>query len=233
MARFPVPHFSEVQPEDLLGPLNEVEAKNAPRPLFVAGRSEVLRGVTRVAIVGSRNATDAGLRRAAKLARFLAANDVTVVSGLAKGIDTAAHRAAIEAGGVTVAVLGTPLDQVYPSENAQLQSHLAQEHCLVSQFPLGARVWQSNFIRRNRTMALLSSASVIVEAGETSGSLSQGWEALRLGRPLFILRSVVEDQRLRWPKDMLQYGAVMLAEAEEIADFVPIHGQGGMSVAAF
>jgi len=178
--------------EDLYGPLNDVELKNVPPQLWVQGDAELLRRGMRVAVVGSRSPSPAGRQRASQLVRKLAGEAITVVSGLALGIDTIAHRTAIAAGGRTIAVLGTPLDQYQPRQNAALQNEIGRDHLLVSQFPSGHRVLRSNFPRRNRTMALLCHASVIVEAGESSGTLSQGWEALRLGRPLFLLR--------RWSK---------------------------------
>jgi DNA processing protein len=215
--------FREMTPEELLGPLNSVEKKNAPAVLSVAGRPEIVRGAPRVSIVGSREASEDGLRRAEKLAKILVENRVTVVSGLAKGIDAAAHRGAIAAGGETVAVLGTPLDKTYPAENASLQHRIMERHLAVSQFAVGSIVRKSNFIVRNRTMALLVNASVIVEAGETSGSLSQGWEALRLGRPLFLLKSIVDRKDLKWPKEMLAYGAEILGNENEgdLLDAIP------------
>ena len=111
--------------------------------------------------------------RAAKLARILAEHCV-VVSGLAEGIDSAAHRAAIDSNGRTIAVFGTPLDECYPRKNADLQAEIASRHLLVSQIAPRTAVRRQNFPIRKRTMALLADASVTVEAGETSGSLSQG-----------------------------------------------------------
>ncbi len=168
-------------PEEALGPLNDVERRHAPRQLYTSGWPELLRDRHRVAIVGSRDASELALRRAQRLAHELAAREVCVTSGLARGIDTAAHTAAIERGGRTVAVIGTPLDQCNPRSNAGLQSEIATKHLVVSQFPLGQPVHRSNFVLRNRTMAPVSHASVIVEARESSDSLSQGWEMLRLG----------------------------------------------------
>jgi DNA processing protein len=208
-------------PEGLLGPLNVVERHNAPPFLYVAGDLGVLRVGPRVSIVGSRDASSDGLRRAMRLARELAAQRVVIVSGLAKGIDTAAHKGALDASGRTIAVLGTPLDQVYPKQNRGLQDLLMQEHLVISQYGPGSPVRPSNFPRRNRTMALLSQATVIVEARESSGSLSQGWEALRLGRPLFIMRSVAEDKVLLWPREMLGYGAQILSDTEDVLDVLP------------
>lgn len=210
-----------VRIEMLLGPLNEVERKHAPEVLHVAGDEHLLQVVPKVSIVGTRTPSPEGLRRAARLARELSAHDVVVVSGLAKGIDTAAHLAAIKANGRTIAVLGNPLDQFYPRENADLQRRIAEEHLVVSQFPSGHPSGRTNFPRRNRTMALLTDATVIVEAGEGSGTISQGWEALRLGRRLFVMRSVMENPNLKWPAEMRQYGAETLSETQELLDALP------------
>lgn len=204
--------YRELNAEDLLGPLNEVESKHAPRRLFVAGNSDMLRHAARVSIVGSRKATPEGARRARRLSTLLSAQGVVVVSGLAEGIDTAAHSGAIESGGRTVAVLGTPLDQTYPKSNTRLQAVIMSDHLAISQFPVGMPVQRSNFPLRNRTMALISDATVIMEASETSGSLSQGWEALRLGRLLFIAQSIMENPDLTWPRKMLDYGARVLSD---------------------
>jgi DNA processing protein len=210
-------------PQDLLGPLNEVEQKHAPKTLFTAGDTGLLEEGGRVSIVGSRKASPEGLRRAAKLATVLVKQNVVVVSGLAEGIDTAAHTAAIKHKGRTIAVIGTPLDQVYPKQNEALQALIERDHLLISQFPQGSPVQRKNFPLRNRTMALISDATVIIEAGETSGSLSQGWEALRLGRQLFITKSIAENPALKWPEEMLNYGARILSDdtLNEFFDFLP------------
>jgi DNA processing protein len=212
---------SGIPPEDLLGPLNAEERRHAPEKLFVAGDRSLLVRHPKVSIVGSRQPSDESLRRAARLAKVLVEHDVVVVSGLAKGIDAAAHRSAIAAGGKTIAVIGTPLDKTYPRENAELQHQIAREHLVTSQFPKGYPTMPACFPMRNRTMALIVDASVIVEAGETSGSLSQGWEALRLARLLFIMRSVAERPDLRWPREMMRYGALVLNEPEELLEALP------------
>jgi DNA processing protein len=109
-------------PEELLGPLNSEEARYAPKELFAAGHTEWLQRSPRVAIVGARKASDEGLRRAARLVRILVEHDVTVVSGLAEGIDHCAHAITIDAGGRTIAVIGTPLDEAYPVKHRALQN---------------------------------------------------------------------------------------------------------------
>jgi DNA processing protein len=202
--------FIEQSAESALGPLNQVERKNAPRSLFMLGDVNLLKDGPRVSLVGSRKASAAGLKRAFQLAKILAENGVHVVSGLAEGIDTAAHTGAMEAGGRTIGVIGTPLNQSYPASNRELQAKIAEDHLLVSQFPIGSPGGKKNFPMRNRTMALISDATVIVEAQDGSGSLHQGWEALRLGRPLFIMESILADTSLEWPKEMLRYGAQVL-----------------------
>lgn len=198
-------------PEDLLGPLNEVERKNAPARLFTAGEVSLLRRGPRVSIVGSRNASNEALRRTRVLARSLVERGMIVVSGLAIGIDTVAHETALEFGGHTIAVLGTPLDEFFPSQNRELQERLMQDELVVSQFPPGSPIQPKNFPIRNRTMALLSDATIIVEAAEKSGTVHQGWEALRLGRLLFILENLAAKPDLSWPSEMLRYGAQVLS----------------------
>ncbi len=204
-------NFEPCLPEDLLGQLNDVERKNAPQRLFVAGDVELLRSGRRIAVVGTRGPTPEGIERTKALAAALARRGITVVSGLAKGVDTCAHETAMAVGGRTIAVLGTPLDVAYPAENRALQSRIMREHVAVSQFAPGTRAGAKGFPLRNRTMALLSDATIIVEAGEGSGTLHQGWEALRLGRPLLLLESLVQRTDLTWPREMLGFGAEVLS----------------------
>lgn len=199
--------------QEILGELTPVERKLAPTVLNVAGDPALLRTSPKVAVVGSRKATYEGLESASKVAEALVELGATVVSGLAVGIDTTAHQAAIRAGGQTFAVIGTGLDRAYPRENRDLQRYLAQHFAVVSQFPSGTPPSRRNFPQRNRTMALLSDALVIVEAGETSGTINQGWEALRLGRTVLLSEAVAHNPALSWPAEMQRYGAEVLPRA--------------------
>ncbi len=226
-------HRVEVPAEELLGPLTELERRNAPARLFVAGDRALLDGRPRVAVVGSRQASPEGLRRAARVVKVLANERFVVVSGLALGVDTVAHRTAIEAGGRTISVLGSPLDDIHPAQNRELLEEIVRSHLAISQFPSGHPVLRSNFPQRNRTMALIADASIVVEAGEGSGTISQGWEALRLGRPLFLLRSILEDETLTWPKEMIKYGALVLGEPEDLFDVLPYAGSDAAAQLAF
>lgn len=170
--------------------------------LFLAGDRELLR-LPAVAIVGSRAASVDGCRRAHQLARDLVAAGVVVMSGLAAGIDGAAHRSALEHGGRTIGVIATPLDKAYPPEHAHLQEEIYRRHLLLSPFASGTKTTPRHFPERNRVMARLSLATVIVEAGDTSGSLHQALEALTVGRLVFIAQSVARDPKLTWPRRFL------------------------------
>ncbi|MCI4319773.1 MAG: DNA-protecting protein DprA [Thermoplasmata archaeon] len=211
---------AEASPEELIGPLTEVERKFAPKHIYMEGTAKLPLVHPRVSIVGTRTPSSAGRQLAGEIASGLAQRGVIVVSGLARGVDTAVHSAVIASGGFTIAVLGTPLSRVYPAENKALQEEISRDHLVVSQFQEGASVQPSNFVIRNRTMALISDASVIVESGETGGSLSQGWETLRLGHPLFI-HDREFSKALRWPSKMAEYGAIRFRDADDILDFLP------------
>ena len=207
--------------EKLLGPLNDVEKKYAPREVFAAGQMEVPLPRPRVAIVGSRKASKAGLKTAADIAKALSRRGVVIVSGLAEGVDTAAHTATIAEGGRTIGVIGTSLDRAYPRENSKLQDEMMKDHLVISQFPVGYPTRPENFVMRNRTIALVANASIIIEAGETSGSLHHGWEALRLGRPLLIWKSILNNPSLSWPKKMMSYGALELDDPDQVMNALP------------
>jgi len=207
--------FQKITTEELLGSLNEFEQVKLPQELYFAGRLILARKTPRIAIVGSRNASPGGLELAAKLAKHVVSVNGVVVSGLAKGIDRAAHEGALAAGGNTIAVLGTPLDHYYPAEHRDLQERMMREQLVLSQFAPGSPVHRSNFVTRNRTMALVSHATVIVEASEKSGTQSQAWEAIRLGRGLYIPEELANAD-FDWPRKLLQYGAVSFTSVEDL-----------------
>jgi DNA processing protein len=136
---------------------------------------------------------------------------------LAKGVDTAALSSAIEAGGRTIAVIGTPLSKAYPAENWQVQQEIWQHHLLMTPFGEGEPVFRANFPKRNRVMAAISDATVIIEASDTSGTLHQAAECQRLGRWLFIAKSVADNPSLKWPKSFLgQPKTAVLEKTEDI-----------------
>lgn len=178
-----------------------VRSPRVPAPLFAAGRVELLARPL-VAVVGTRSPSAAGTARASRLARELARAGVVVLSGLARGIDAAAHRAAIAAGGDTIAVIGTPIERVYPAAHADLQRLIARDHLLLSALAPGAPVERGSFPQRDRVLAALADVVVIIEAGDGSGTLHAATHAARLGRPLFLARSLLETGAT-WPARFL------------------------------
>lgn len=175
-----------------------------------------------VAVVGTRKPTREGLARTRKLVRALVENHFTIVSGLAAGVDTAVHETAIEASGRTIAVIGTPLSHTYPRDNEALQRRIADEFLVISQVPL--RRYESQdyrlnrlfFPERNITMSALTEATIIVEAGETSGTLIQARAALQQGRKLFILDNCFRNNRLTWPQKFAEKGAIRVVDYDDI-----------------
>lgn len=213
--------MDSVEVEVILGrQLNDTEKRYAPSQLYIQGSMDLPITAPKVSVVGTRRPTKEGIAEAQIVSKMLVENGVAVVSGLAMGIDTVAHRTAIDQGGKTVAVLGTPLDKVYPTSNYGLQKEIAKNHLVVSQFPIGYPITKGNFVRRNRTMALMSNATVIVEAGDGSGTLHQGWEALRLKRPLFVCSPTVKASPT-WLVQMEQYGAILLEDRYDILNEIP------------
>ncbi len=188
-----------------------------PPLVFVAG--ELVPGDVRsIAIVGARDATPAGLAAATEIAEHVAASGYTVVSGLARGIDTAAHTAALAGGSRTVAVIGTGLRRAYPPENAALQRRIASEGAVISQFWPDAPPTRRSFPMRNAVMSGLSLASVVVEASERSGSRMQARLALEHGRPVFLPEPLLEQP---WARRLAgRPGAHVVRSPAEITDAV-------------
>ena len=207
---------------DIVGEPTGIEAKHAPASLYYVGDPSLLAKGRRVAVIGSRKVSDEGIKRAQTLTKAIVKHSIVVVSGLAAGVDTVAHQTAIACSGKTISVLGTPLDKAYPKDNATLLETIKADHLALSQFPVGYPSRPKNFPMRNRTMALISDATIIVEASEKSGTRYQGWEALRLGRLVYILQNVV-DKKLTWVVEMIGYGAQVLTKdiMEDVLQDIP------------
>jgi DNA processing protein len=207
------------------------DARNPVELLYFQGIWE-LAETRAIAVVGSRKPSDDGVKLARKVAFELVERGYTVVSGLASGIDTAAHTAALDAKGRTIAVIGTPLGVYYPRENTDLQKRIASEFLLISQVPVLRYASQAVpfnrlfFPERNITMSALTDATIIVEAGETSGTLIQARAALQQGRKLFIMNSCFERQDITWPAKFESRGAIRVRRPEDIWDAL---GDGSIS----
>jgi DNA processing protein len=183
-----------------------------------------------VAVVGSRAASELGVWRARRLARELVDAGVVVVSGLARGIDAAAHTEALACGGGTVAVLGTPLDQAYPAEHEGLQALIAKQGLVVSPFAMCSPVERANFPRRNAVMAALSQASVIVEAANASGTVHQARACRRLHRHLFICASLAANPAVTWHKRFVGPRTHTLTSTQQVLEV--LGGQSGVAALA-
>jgi DNA processing protein len=182
-----------------------------PPLIFVAGELDA--GDARsIAVIGSRQATDRGIVTAQSIAAHLAERGFVVVSGLAAGIDTAAHMAALKEGGRTVAVIGTGLNHTYPPQNAQLQRQIAASCAVVSQFWPDAPPTRRSFPMRNAVMSGMTLATMIVEASETSGSRVQSRLALAQGRPVFLLDRLLEQA---WARELATRPGTYVVDAPE------------------
>jgi DNA processing protein len=203
-------------------PARLADAEHPVEFLYFRGSWDLIEAPKRIAIIGSRKASEKGVARARRLAKLLTREGYTIISGLALGIDTAAHESAISEGGKTIAVIGTPITEYYPPENRELQDYIAQNHLLVSQIPIwryGKQDYRANrlfFPERNATMSALSQGTVIIEATDTSGTMGQARAALHQGRKLFILDNCFHDETLKWPHRFLELGAIRVKEVDDI-----------------
>lgn len=192
---------------------------------YCKGNLDIL-GTPCISIVGSRKASNEGIKNAKKLSKELSDKGFTIVSGLALGIDTVAHQSAIDNNKLTIGVIGTPINEYYPKENKNLQDKIAKDFLLISQVPFYKYAKEPfnyrkfHFPRRNKTMASISKATVIVEAGDTSGSLSQGRECLKQGKKLFILDSCFNNPKIKWPAKYEKRGAIRIKETSDILKYI-------------
>jgi DNA processing protein len=187
-----------------------------PLVLWIRGDLVADEGERAVGVVGCRAATPAGRSFAERLAEELVEAGLVVVSGLARGIDAAAHRGALGARGRTVAVLGSGLDLVYPPEHEGLAERIAATGALVSEFPLGCRPWKSNFPRRNRVIAGWARALVVVEAGSRSGALSTARAALDEGRDVMAVPGHPLEPQAEGANALLRDGAALVRGAPDV-----------------
>jgi DNA processing protein len=191
------------------------EIFDPPPVLFARGRIELLHSPM-VAIVGTRRPTPYGTAAATRLARDLANAGLTISSGMARGIDTAAHRAALDAGGNTIAVFGCGVDQVYPAENRKLAEEIAEKGLILSEFPMGAPPYPQNFPIRNRIISGMSLGVLVVEGGEYSGSAITAKLAAEQGREVFAIPGNITS-KLSWgPNLLIKQGAKLVQEWNDV-----------------
>jgi len=215
-------NFSVITAESYQYPPALKDPDHQIKLLYYKGDLGLLDSPKRISIVGARKASEEGKRRAAKIARILAKRGYIIVSGLAEGIDTAAMEAALSVGGKVIGVIGTPINEYYPKKNIHLQNLVANENLLLSHVPLYRysrehfNTKRFYFPQRNITMAAVSDATIIVEASETSGTLTQARACVALNRKLFILNSCFENNQLLWPEKYEKKGAIRVRKTEDI-----------------
>ncbi|MFN8529418.1 MAG: DNA-processing protein DprA [Anaerolineae bacterium] len=198
-------------------PTRLAEIEDAPPLLYVRG--EVTAADSRaLAIVGTRKPSHYGLEVARKLARELAEQGITIISGLAQGIDAAGHQAALEAGGRTIAVLGSGIDQIYPREHYTLASRLIEQGALISEFPLGSPPDARHFPQRNRIISGLSLGVLVVEAPEKSGALITATYAVEQGRDVFAVPGNILNPASRGGHRLIQDGAKLVTDVRDILE---------------
>jgi DNA processing protein len=192
-----------------------LEIADPPPLIYARGRVELLQRAA-LAIVGSRNATLQGEANAQTLARALSETGLTIVSGLALGIDAAAHRGGLAGPGSTIAVLGTGIDMVYPSRNAALAAEIAERGLLVSEFPLGTAPAAQNFPRRNRLISGLARGCLVIEAALASGSLITARAAAEQGREVFAMPGSIHSPLAKGCHALIKSGAKLVESAEDV-----------------
>ena len=174
-----------------------------------------------IAIVGSRTASESGKLFAEQLASALAQHNITVISGMARGIDTCAHRGALKSGGRTLAVFGSSLDIIYPPEGKKNAAEIINKGCIFSEYPPGTEPYGPNFPKRNRIISGLSQGVVVIEAAERSGALSTAGHALAQNREIFAVPGSPKSSTSRGTNKLIKDGAVLLTSVEDIFDALP------------
>ena len=202
---------------DTAYPKQLLEIPDPPALLYVAGDAKLLSSPA-LAIVGSRNATPQGLRNAHAFARALSDAGLAIVSGLAIGVDSEAHRGGLEGPGSTIAVLGTGIDVIYPRRNAPLADDILSRGALVSEFPLGTEPHAGNFPRRNRLISGLARGCLVVEAAVDSGSLISARLAADQGREVFAIPGSIHSPLSKGCHALIKQGAKLVESAQDVLD---------------
>ena len=208
-----------------------LETPDPPALLYLRGRSELLARPC-LAVVGSRNATPQGMSNAERFARTFSAAGLTIVSGLALGIDAAAHRGGLDGVGSTIAVLGTGADILYPQRNHDLGERIAQEGLIVSEFALGTPPHGANFPRRNRVISGLARGCLVVEAALASGSLITARLAAEQGREVFAIPGSIHSPHVKGCHELIKQGAKLVETAQDLLQELGMKGLGAPPAAA-
>jgi DNA processing protein len=216
-------------PDDAVYPENLKNIVDPPIVLYVKGELKEQDKLS-IAIVGSRRASFYGLSSAEKFAAALSACGLTVVSGMARGVDSYAHKGALKAGGRTIAVIGSGFAQIYPPENKKLAQEVAQNGAVVSEFPIDAKPLRENFPRRNRVISGLSLGTLVVEAARNSGALITADFALEQGREVFALPGKIDSETSFGTNQLIKQGAKLVSDVEDIIEELNLSNCGNFAL---
>jgi DNA processing protein len=215
-------HIIESESDDFPELLRQIPGP--PTLLYVVGDKDALH-LPALAVVGSRNPTRGGIQNAYNFSNYLARSGFCIVSGLAQGIDTAAHKGALDAGAKTVAFLGHGIDRVYPAENRDLAHRIAEHGALCSEYPLGSPPRGEHFPQRNRLISGLSLGTLVIEAAKRSGSLISARLASEQGREIFAIPGSIHNPLSRGCHQLIKQGAKLVESADDIvSELAPLVG---------
>lgn len=207
-----IPFMSKYYPKSLL------QLRDAPTVIYAKGQLDLLQYPRKIACIGSRNATNYSIIALQSILPPLIAERYVIVSGLAKGADTLAHRMTIELGGHTIAVIGHGFSYIYPKENRQLATEIANKHLLLTEYPpyMGPKKW--HFPMRNRIISGLSCALVVTEAAAKSGTLITTDHALEHGKDIFVVPGPIDSEQSKGTNNLLKEGAIPIWNGQQIVD---------------
>lgn len=208
-----ITYFDENYPQELK------DISNPPLVIYLRGR---IKKMTSISIVGTRHPTDYGIKHCKEISYDLANVGVRVVSGLARGIDTIAHKWAIKAKGITIAVIGSGMELVYPPENRELAEKIVESGgCVISEYPLHTKPLKNNFPRRNRIISALSFATLVIEGDYNSGALITARYALEQGKDVMALCGSVDWRFSNGPNKLIKEGAYLIRNAKDVVELIP------------
>ena len=211
--------YKIVSPQSKDYPKNLKQIDGHPQKLYVAG-TVISDDQRALAMIGSRKMTDYGKKIAWEFSYFLARKGLTIVSGMARGVDTVAHKAALFAQGRTIAVLGSGIDVIYPPENAFLARAVSENGAVMTEFELGTSPYAKNFLSRNRIISGLSIATLVIEGAARSGTLSISNWALNQGKDVFAVPGRIDSPLSALPNYLIENGAIPVTSPEDILDII-------------
>jgi DNA processing protein len=212
--------YKTITLEDSMYPPLLREVQNPPRKLYIKGELSYKNLI--VAIVGTRKASESGIKLAHLYAKSLVEAGYSIISGLALGIDTAAHKGALDSSGVTIAVLGNSIDSIYPPQNKELSDKIIQKGAIISEYGPGETIAKRNFLERNRIISGMSIATIVIEAPSRSGAIATARLAGEQGRDVFVVPGSVDDPNYEGSNSLIRDGAILVRSIKDVIEDIRI-----------